>query len=119
MLYHVLSLKGEPKKVKKKIVEYNLFLLAHKGYGFHSYVVLHNLPQWRSVSSLFKNGADVASLEKFNGYVDPIKKVPQYVIFRCGLLHIKDSSRNIGKSYNIQESLLKQEIEHDEIYEDN
>ena len=45
MLDHVLSFKGEPNKVKNKIVEYNLFLLAHKGSGFDSYVVINNKPQ--------------------------------------------------------------------------
>ena len=45
MLDHVLSFKGEPKKVKNKIVEYNLHLIAHNGNGFDSYVVLNNLPQ--------------------------------------------------------------------------
>ena len=42
MLDHVLSFKGEPKKVKNKIVEYNLYLIAHNGSGFDSYVVLNN-----------------------------------------------------------------------------
>ena len=46
MLDHVLSFKGEPKKVRKKIVENNLYLIAHNGSGFDSYVVLNNLPQW-------------------------------------------------------------------------
>ena len=45
ILDHVLSFKGEPKKVKNKIVEYNLYLIAHSGGGFDSYVVLNNLPQ--------------------------------------------------------------------------
>ena len=44
MLDYVLQFKGEPKK-NKKIVEYNLYLLAHKGSGFDSYVGLKNLPQ--------------------------------------------------------------------------
>ena len=35
------------------------------------------------------------------------------------IIHIKDSLKNIGKSYKLEESLLKQELEHDEIYEDN
>ena len=43
-LDHVLSSKGEPKKVKNKNVEYNLYLIAHNGSGFDSYVVLKNLP---------------------------------------------------------------------------
>ena len=65
-----------------------------------------------------KNGAGILSLKIFNGYVDPIKEIPQYIHFRCGLLHCKDSLKNIGKSYKLQESLLKQELEHDEILED-
>ena len=72
MLDHVLSFKGEPKKVKNKIVEYNLYLIAHNGSGFDSYVVLNNLPQWRSVVKLIKNGRGIVSLKIFNGYVDPV-----------------------------------------------
>ena len=89
MLDYVLQYKGEVKKVINKIVKYNLYLLAQKGSGFDSYVVLNNLLQWRTVVSLIKNGLGVVSLKKFNGYVDPIKKIPQYVHFR--LLRIIDS----------------------------
>ena len=42
MLDHVLSLKREVKKINIKIVEYNLYLIAHNGSGFDSYVVLNN-----------------------------------------------------------------------------
>ena len=45
MLDHVLSFKGEPKKVKNKIVENIRYLIAHNGSGFASYVVLNTLPQ--------------------------------------------------------------------------
>ena len=51
----VLSFKGEPKKIKNKIVEDNLYLIAHNGSGFDSYVVINNLPQWRSIVKLIKN----------------------------------------------------------------
>ena len=34
-------------------------------------------------------------------------------------MHIKDSLKNIGKSYKIQPRLLKQELEDNEIFEDN
>ena len=94
MLDHVLSYKGEPKKVKNKIVEYNLYLIAHNGSGFDSYVVLNNLPQWRSVVKLIKNGRGIVSLKTlkiFNGYVDQNEKLPQYVHFRCGRVHINNS----------------------------
>ena len=117
MLDHVSSFKGEPKKVKNKIVEYNLYLIAHNGSGFDSYVVLNNLPKWRSVVKLIKNGAGIISLKIVNGYIDPVKKIPQYVHFRCGKVHINQKLRKIGESYKLQESLLKIELEHDEIYE--
>ena len=118
MLDYVLQYKGDQKKIKNKIVKYNLYLIAHKGSGFDSYVVLNKLPQWRTVK-LIKNGSGIVSLKIFNGYVDQNKKLPQYVHLRCGLIHIKDSLKNIGRSYKLQENLLKQELEHDEFFEDN
>ena len=45
---------------------------------------------------LIKNGADIVSLKNFNGYLVPVKKIPEYVHFRCGLLHIKDSLKKQG-----------------------
>ena len=117
MLDYVLQFKGEAKRFNDKLVKYNLYLIAQKGSGFDSYVVLNNLPQWRTFT-LIKNGSGIVSLQIFNGYVDQNKKIPQYVHFRCGLLHIKDSLKNIGKSYKLQECLLKKELEHDEIFED-
>ena len=59
MLDHVLSFKGEAKKVTNKIVEYNLCLISHNGSGFDRYVVLNILPHWRSVVNLIKNGAGI------------------------------------------------------------
>ena len=99
MLDHVLSFKGEPKKVNNTNVEYNLYLIAHKGSGFDICVVLNNLPHWRSVVKLIKNGAGIVSLKIFNGYVDPVKNIPQYVDFRCGRNHINKSLRKIGENY--------------------
>ena len=107
MLDHVSSFKGEPKKIKSKIVEYNLCLIAHNGSGFDSYVVLNNLPQWRSNNKPVKNGRAIVSLKIFNGYVDPVKNIPQYVHFRCGKVHNNKSLKKIGESYKLQESLLK------------
>ena len=118
MLNYNLQYKREPKRINNKIVKYNLYLIAHKGSGFESYVVLNNLPQWRTFK-VIKNGSGIVSLKIFNGYVDQSRKVPQYVHLRCGLLHIKDSLENIGKSYELQPCLLKQELEHDEIFNDN
>ena len=93
-------------------------MIAHNGSGFDSFITLNNLPPWRSVVKLIKNGRGIVSLKIFNGYVDQNKKIPQYVHFRCGRVHINQSLRKIGESYKLQKSLLKKELEHDEIYED-
>ena len=45
MLDDVLSFKGEPRKVRNKIVDYISYLVALKGSGFDSYVVVNILPQ--------------------------------------------------------------------------
>ena len=99
MLDHVLSFKGEPKKLNNRIVEHNLYLIAHNGSGFDSYVVLNNSTQWRSIVDFIKNGAGIVSPKIFNGYVDQNKKIPQYVHFRCGRVHINKGLKEIGKSY--------------------
>ena len=83
--------KEKRKKLFKKIVKNNLYLLAHKETGIDSYVVLNNLPQWRTVVSLSKNGSGIVSSIIFNAYVDAVKKIPQYVHFICGFLHIRGS----------------------------
>ena len=67
ILDHVLSFKGEPKN-HKKIVENNLYFIAHNGSGFDTYVVLNNLPQWRSIVDFIKNGAGIVTLKIFNGF---------------------------------------------------
>ena len=69
MLDYVLQFEGEPKRINNKIDKYNLYLIAHKRSGFDSYVVLNNLPQWRTFK-LNKNESGVVSLKIFNAYVD-------------------------------------------------
>ena len=56
MLYHVLQFKVKAKKVKKKTFRYSLYILAHNSSGYDTYVVLNNLPQWRAIVNLIKNG---------------------------------------------------------------
>ena len=109
--------KENQEKSKTKIVEYNLYLIAHNGSGFDSYVVLNNLPQWRNVVKLIENGAGIVSLKIFNGYVDEKNKT-QYVHFRCGRVHIDKSLKKIGETYKLQDSLHEKGLELDEIYED-
>ena len=117
-LYHVFQFKSEGKKFNKEIAKYNLYILAHIGFGFDSYAVLSNPPHWRTVVSLIKNGLSIVSFERFNGYEDENKIDPQYVHFRCGRIHIKSSLKQTVISYKLQSSLFKQQMDHDEIYED-
>ena len=83
MLDYALSFKGETKKVNTKNVEYNLYLIAHNGSGFDSYVVLNNLPQWRCAVKLFGNGAGIVPLRKFIGDLNAPKfflKVGEFIL---------------------------------------
>ena len=115
----VLQFKGEAKEVINKIVKYHFYLLAHNGSGFDIYVVLINLPHWGTVVSLMENASGVVSFKSFNGYVDENKKIPQYVHYICGRVHINLSLKKVGVSYIFQPNLLKQEIDHYEINEDS
>ena len=72
MLSHVLTFKGE--KANNKVVEFNLYMIAYNEFGFHSYVVLNNLPQWQIVLNLIKNEAGIVSLKRLHGYADERKQ---------------------------------------------
>ena len=74
MLDHVSEFKGETKTVGNKIVNYTLYLIAHNGSGFDSYIVLNTLPHWRTVVNFFENGSGFVSFKIFIGYVDKDKK---------------------------------------------
>ena len=117
MLDHVLSFKGEPVKVKYEIVDFNINLIANNGSGFDSYIVLNNLPQWRSIINLNKNEAGIVSLTKFNGYVIEKRKILNMYILDVGEFILLVVWKKIGVSFKLQLSFLKQEIENDEIYE--
>ena len=63
MLDYVLKFIGELKTIQNKIVKFNLYLIAHNGSGFDSYVVLNNLTQWKTIVTLIKNGTGFVSLK--------------------------------------------------------
>ena len=118
LLDHFLKFKGEAEKVNIENVKYNLNRLAHNGSGFDLNVVLNKLPELKTVVSLIKNGSGIVSAKMFHDYVDENGKIPQYVHFTCGKVHIYKSLKKISKSFILQQSLLKQEMNHDETYED-
>ena len=106
------------KKSKIKIVGYHLYLIARNRSGFDSYVVLNNLSQSQSVVKLIENGAGIISLKIVNVYVDEKKRIPQYVHFRCGKVHIIKSLKKDVKVINYNHVPLNNSLEYDEIFED-
>ena len=67
-----LKLKGEERKVKNKIVEYNLQLHAHNGSGFDTWIILNNLRCDKHIVGDInsKNGKGIIELKVFNGYIE-------------------------------------------------
>ena len=107
-------MKGEERKVKNKIVEYNLQLHAHNGSGFDTWMILNNLPCDKHIVAFIKNGKGIIELKVFNGYIQKNKKqIPQYLHFRCGMTHLNYSLKKLGKTFKLQKKLLKSEMDHD------
>ena len=125
MFEKLRAVKGEPKKIEKNgkeiIVEYELKMIAHNGSGFDSWIILDNLPEWCRITSMIKTGKGIINMKIYNGMCDikpNIKGKPQYLIFNCSANHMKSSLRKLGETYKLQTEVLKQEIDHTEIYED-
>ena len=74
MLGYVLQFKREAKRFDNKLVENNLYLIAHNGARFDSHVVSKNLPQWRTIVNIKKNVAGFVSPKIFNAIIDKNKK---------------------------------------------
>ena len=111
-----LKLKGEERKVKNKIVEYNFQLHAHNGSGFDTWIILNNLDCDKHIVNLIKNGKGIIELKVFNRYIQKgNRQIPQYLHFRCGMTHLNYSLKNLGKTFRLQKELLKTEMNHDEI----
>ena len=50
----LVTLKGEPRKLKFKIVQYQLQLIAHNGSAFDTYVVLNGSSNWHRIVNIVK-----------------------------------------------------------------
>ena len=111
-----LKLKGEERKVKNKIVDYNLQMHAHNGSGFDTWIILNNLPCDKHIVNIIKNGKGIISLKVFNGCIEKNKKqIPQYLIFRCGMTHLNYSLKKLEKTFKLPKEQLKTEMDHDDI----
>ena len=115
-----LKLKGEGRKVKIKIVKYNLQMHAHNGSGFDTWIILNNLRcDKHIVGDIIKNGKGIIELKVFKEYICKNKKqIPQYLHFRCGMTYLNYSLKKLGKTFELQKELLKTEISHNEVYSD-
>ena len=119
-LDYLLRLKGEERKVKNKVVEYNLQMHAHNGSGFDSWIILNNLPCDKHIVDIIKNGKGIIELKVFNGLIHKNnKQIPQYLHFRCGMTPLNYSLKKLGKTFKLPKELLKTEMNHDDIDGDN
>ena len=115
-----LKLKGEERKVKNKIVEYNLQMHAHNGSGFDIWIILKNLPCDKHIVNNIKNGKRIIELKVFNGLIHKNnKQIPQNLHFRCGMTHLNYSLKKLGKTFRLPKELLKTEMNHDDIDGEN
>ena len=69
----LLKFKGDERKVKNKVVEYNLQLHAHNGSGFDTWIKLNNLPCDKHIVDVIENEKSILSLKLFNGYIENLK----------------------------------------------
>ena len=59
-------------------------------------------------------------MKVFNGYILNNKlRSPYYLIFRCGMTHLKYSLKKLGKSFKLQKEILETEMNHDETDSNN
>ena len=111
-----LKFKGEDRKVKNKIVEFNLQLHAHNGSGFDTWIVLKKLDCDKGIVNIIKNGKGIIEMKVFNGYIEKNRKqIPQYLHFRCGMTHLNCSLEKLGKTFKLQKNFLKTEMDHNKI----
>ena len=72
-LAFLLKLKGEERKVKNILVEYNLQLHPHNGSGFDARIILNNLSCDKHFVDINKNRKGIISLKIFNIYIKKMK----------------------------------------------
>ena len=108
MLEWFVTLEGEHRKVKNKIVEYDLQIIAQKISAFDTYVVLNSLSNLQRSVNIVKNGKSINSVKIFNKTVKVSEKkyVPQNIFFRCGMTYNNSSLKNIGPPYSLQKEFF-------------
>ena len=110
----------EQKTINIKIVDYNLQLHGHNVSRFVTRITLNSIPRDKYFVDNTNNGKGIIYVRFFNGYLDNNKKqIFQYLIFRCGMTHFNYSLKTLGRTFKLEEELLKTEMNHDEINGDD
>ena len=71
--------------------------------------------------SFIKNGKRILNLKDFKAILKVkanSKGQPQDITFIWSMNHMKSSLRKLGETCKLQSSLIQQEIDHNEFYED-
>ena len=110
--------KDDERKVKSKILEYSLQMHAHNGSGFDTWIIINNLPCDKHTVDIIKIGKGIIELKVFNRHISN-KNITQFLHFRCGMTHLYFSFKKLGKTSELPEELLKTEMNHDGIDENN
>ena len=76
-----LTLGGEEKKNKYKIVEFNFHLHAHNGSEFDTWIILDNLDCDRHIVNIIKNVKGFIESKVFNRYIEKKNKLLNIFIF--------------------------------------
>ena len=101
-------MKGEERKVKKKIVENNLQLHAHNGSGFDTWIILNNLPCDKHIVDMVENGKSIIKLKVLDDYIEKSKKqIRQYLHFRCRMTHLNYSLKKLGKTFKFTKKIIE------------
>ena len=92
------------------VSSFRLLLVAHKSFGFDSWVVVNSLIKEITDLKIIKTARRLISLS-FRCGVKIVKtcEAPQYVKFTCSKSHIKGSLEKIGREYGLQPEFLKGE----------
>ena len=83
-------------------------------------IILNNLHCDEHIVDIFKNGKGNIELKVFHGLIHKNnKQIPQYLHFRFGMTHLSYSLIKLGKTFKLPKELLKTEMDHDRIDENN
>ena len=83
-------------------------------------MILNNLPCDEHIVDIIKRGKGIIELKEFNGLIyKNNNQIAQYLHLRCGVTHLIYSLKKLGKTFKLPKELLKTEMIHDDIDENN